>query len=485
MKNKIMGINDYKDELANIVETRGFSEEAENLLFSMLYKAEDGYANYEKVKREVPEKLEFIKSIVKSVRDNCSEIIIAKPNTELANELNETKCKILSEDNKYILKQKVISFPNEKTLLYGIAKAGINNVYKNMRLDEKSILTAIYIGKCISMSELIRDFSGWSWSILKNEIESSECNIIYIFLSYLLGYKYINSLKDVDMLKMNLDDDFFQELKKVSVQFYLSYDKKENENVLANIANCKEQLKKMKNQVKFQEDITNKKKQTLATIKHIDELLNNSTELKKEYINTNNRLPNEKKIFSVSTYEELIEKQRENLIKQLAEYNRIQTPSEFEKIKEGIQLNIKFYETKTDITRLQNEFLKCFYKKAVAATDKKQIVDLIYETRYLNFIPNCNMNLNAIEEVLIPKAIKYRVINPISNNDLLDYKILKGIFNTQVISLEGLYIKLSQAENGINVDLYDGDVHDRSYIATTPEGSNIKIRRTKKTKIFI
>lgn len=52
------------------------------------------------------------------------------------------------------------------------------------------------------------------------------------------------------------------------------------------------------------------------------------------------------------------------------------------------------------------------------------------------------------------------------------------------MSLEGLYIQLSTAKEGICVELYDGEVHDRTYIATTPEGSDIEIRRTKKTKIF-
>lgn len=85
---------------------------------------------------------------------------------------------------------------------------------------------------------------------------------------------------------------------------------------------------------------------------------------------------------------------------------------------------------------------------------------------------------------MIPKAIKYRVLNPISNNNELDYRILKGILHLIVVSLEGLYIQLSVAEKGINVELFDGDIHDKTYIATTPEGSDIEIRRSKKTKIF-
>lgn len=42
--------------------------------------------------------------------------------------------------------------------------------------------------------------------------------------------------------------EFFEELKKVSVQFYLSYDKGENEEVLKELAKYKAKLLKMKNQ---------------------------------------------------------------------------------------------------------------------------------------------------------------------------------------------------------------------------------------------
>jgi len=57
---------DYNEELADIAERKGFKQDAENLLLSMLYKIEDSYNNFLTVKREVPSKDEFIKTIVKT-----------------------------------------------------------------------------------------------------------------------------------------------------------------------------------------------------------------------------------------------------------------------------------------------------------------------------------------------------------------------------------------------------------------------------------
>lgn len=483
MKSKILA-KDYKEELANIAEQKRFSLNTGNLLLSMFYKTEDSFENYEKVKREVPSRDEFLGKIVENVKKYCNNIQIAEPNTELAKTLKKNRCNIVSDANK--MTKTVITFPNEKNLLYGISKASIPDIDETLSTTEKSILTAILIGKCISISEVIRDFNGWSWSILPKEIESTECNIIYELLVYLYGYKFINSIDSGNLRKLrsNMTEELWNELEKVATQFYLSYDKAENERVLKMLAEYKTKLNKMKNQKEFVEEITEEKKEKLIEIRKIDSILSNANELKKQYLAYNSKLPNEAKIFSVSNYAELLEKRRKEIMEQMNIYNKMQNPNEFLKYRDEIKLKVKFFETKTDITKFQNEFLKCFEKKIEATNDKKGITDLLYEIRYLNFIPNCKMKLDNLKRKIIPKAINARVLNPISNNDDLDYRILKGIFDTQVISLEGLYIKLGASKEGLGVIIFDGDNIEQKYEVSLPEGSSVQIRKPKKTKIF-
>ncbi len=483
MRSKILA-KDYKEELANIAEQKRFSLNTGNLLLSMFYKTEDSFDNYEKVKREVPTRDEFFEEIVGNVKKYCNNIQIAEPNTELAKTLKKNKCNIISDENRTT--KTVITFPNEKNLLYGISKASIPDIDETLSTTEKSILTAILIGKCISISEVIRDFNGWSWSILPKEIESTECNIIYELLVYLYGYKFINNIDSGSLkkLKSNMPKELWNELEKVATQFYLSYDKAENERVLKMLAEYKTKLNKMKNQKEFIEEITEEKKEKLIEIRKIDSILSNASELKKQYLAYNSKLPNEEKIFSVSNYAELLEKRRKDIMEQMNIYNKMQNPNEFIKYRDEIKLKVKFFETKTDITKFQNEFLKCFEKKIEATNDRKGIIDLLYEIRYLNFIPNCKMKLTDLERKIIPKAINARVLNPISNNDDLDYRILKGIFETQVISLEGLYIKLGASKEGLSVIIFDGDNIEQKYDVALPEGSSVEIRKPKKTKIF-
>ena len=179
---------DYKELLANIIELKGFDSETQNLLLSILYKIDDSYDNYENVKREVPAKIEYIKKFIYTIRDIVSSISIVKPtvtnikaikdNEELIPEVNS---------NRGRRSEKIIALPNEESLVYAVTKAGSNRVLNKMSADERAIMSTIGIGKCISTTEAIRDFTGWAWSQNARSIESSQCNIIYIFSENIYG----------------------------------------------------------------------------------------------------------------------------------------------------------------------------------------------------------------------------------------------------------------------------------------------------------
>lgn len=484
MKSKIM-VRDYKEELANISELKGFSQVAVNLLMSMMYKAEDSYANYATVKREVPEQAEFMENIVDIIKRECAKIEIAAPNTELGKKVKESKSSIIS--NKNINGKEVITFPSEKNLLYAIARAGIDDLgLENMDTKQKAIITAISIGKCIAKSEVLRDFNGWTWYISPKEVESTECNIIYTFLSFLYGYEFIDNINatNLNSLKMQMPPELWKELENVSLQFYLSFDKEENEKILKQLAVYKTELEKMKNRENYMQEMNELKKDELIEVSSIDKILGDQKLLKSQYLEYNSKLPNEKKIFSVSHYTDLLQKRKQIALKKIEECNKMQDEANFLKARQELQLKAKEYEIKTDITKFQNEFLKCFKKKIDEETDRRAIRDLIYEIRYLNFIPNCKMKLTDLIDKIIPRAIDARILNPISNNNYLDKKILAGIFNSQIISLEELYIKISAADGGLDVEIYDGDAIDGKYTVVLPEDSSVEIMRARKTKIF-
>ena len=489
MKSKLLG-RDYNQELEEIAESKRFEKEAQNLLLSMLYKIDGAYKDYEEVKREVPYKEEYLENILKIVKKYCNEIEIAKPNSLLEKELESSKCKIQDLENK-----KVIIFPNEKRVLYNIIKAGIEPINKDLPIEDKAVLTAIQIGKCIAYSEVIRDFNGFSWTSVIKEIESIECNCIYTDLSYLLGEENVCSLNssNISKIKEYISKDLYEEIKKVAIKFYLSNNEEEKEIYENKILSSKEKLNKMSKQDNFVEDITKNKKTMLFRIKEIDEALNNPELLRKKYIEKNNTLPNEQKIFSVSHYEEILQKERTYLLKEIENNNRILKPSEFVKVKTELESEINFYEEIKNINtvKLQEEFFKAFKELLKKKIEKEELLDYIYEIRYLKYLPinkkekmKEKIDFTELEKETIAKAIERGVITPISNNKETDYILLKSIFNTRSANLEEFTIILTVEEGKLKAQIYDGEMLDSTNIVDLGRNTNIQIRKTKKVKIF-
>lgn len=496
MKSRLLQ-KDYSEELEEICESKRFDKEAQNLLLSMLYKADGAYNDYRTVKREVPSKEDFLENIIEIVKNYCKEIEIAKPNSELEKELNKSRCKVVEEepDNKYNKEQKVIFFPNEKVILYSIIKAGLDKINTNLSLKDKSMLGAIQIGKCISSSEVIRDFNGFSWSQIVSEIESLECNAVYTDLTFLLGEKYVDNLKSSNIEKLNtvVEAELLEQMQKIATKFYLEYDENQARIVEQNLKKDKDELEKMEAGSEYVENISNIKKDLLNKIKEIDEQLNDPKELRNAYINHNKNLPNEQKIFSVSHYEEMIQKQRQDILNKIEEYNKLQNPIEFVKIKQELENRIKFAEevNTIQIEDLQKVFFKDFSKILGDLNEKDRLIDYIYKIRYLKYLPVSQdklmkdvIDFTDLEKNTIEKCIEKNVITPISNNAKTDYLLLKSLFETRNISIEGLLVKLNVKDGKLISEIYDGDILDSTNEVELPKGSNIHLRKTKKVKIF-
>lgn len=496
MKAKLLK-KDYNEELEELAESKRFEKEAQNLLLSMLYKVEGAYDDYETVKREVPTKDDFMQNIIDIVRKYCREIEIAKPNSLLEKELTKSRCKILEEepDNKYNNEQKVIFFPNEKVVLYSVIRAGIEKINPNLTLEDKAILMTIQIGKCIAYSEVIRDFNGFSWSQVINEIENLDCNIVYTDLIYLLGEEYVSKINssNISNLKKILDKELYEEMQKVALRFYLEYDVKQSEKLQEELQKDKEYLKEMQDQKKFIENISNNKKKMLNRIKEIDEVLNNPNDLRKEYLEKNRTLPNEKKIFSISHYEEMLQKERNELIEEIEKNNKYQNPIEFVKIKSELEEKINYYENfkSLDIQKFQEIFLREFKKKIEKEELPEKIMDYLYEIRYLKYLPLTSkmlmkdkIDFEDIEETAVQKGIETNLITPISNNKETDYALLKSLFDTKNIKFEDLLLRLEVKDGKLISEIYDGDILDSTNYINLQKGSSVQIRKTKKVKIF-
>ena len=255
----------------------------------------------------------------------------------------------------------------------------------------------------------------------------------------------------------------------------------------------KEKQKKMQNQQKYIEDISKRKRELLNQIKELDEELSDSKKLREEYVKLNKTLPNEKKIFSVSHFEERVQKQRQELLNELEECNLLQNPKEFIRIRTELTEKIKYYDNVNgyDLEDLQKVFFTEFSKQLENRESKDALIDYIYKIRYLKYLPISQdkkmmdiIDFEKLERDTLAKCLELDIVTPISKNIDIDYRLLKSIFITKNISIESLTIKLSVKDGKLYAEIYDGDVLDSTNYVELPKNSNIHIRKTKKVKIF-
>ena len=175
-------IKDYNNELETIIEKKAFSEDVKNLLLSMLYKIENAYDDYEKVKVNVCKKKQFIEEILETIEKKCNQIEFIKPMSQEGQELyeNNINCIINKEEGK------IKTFQNEKSILDAIIQMRQENIEILFKYEiiSEPIIDLLLIGNNLNTIEMITDFNGWSWDISTKNIIYSK---LYRMLIMLLG----------------------------------------------------------------------------------------------------------------------------------------------------------------------------------------------------------------------------------------------------------------------------------------------------------
>lgn len=522
-KEKIIGKivkKNYNNELEEVLEKKLFDEHAKNLLLSILYKIEAGYEDYEKVKVDTIKKDEYIKKFISIIDKNCDNIKIVKLKSEEEDVLGN-KTFLVDKENK-----RIICYPIERKLLYCIYKISKNTeiINNNYEIVGRPLSNLINTGKCIEQVEPLRDFNGYSWTTVSNEIESIEHNLIFQNLRLLLGNKFLNNwienkefiIDYMELLKTRLEEQYGKKesnkiinyLEKLSILLEIKFNPKEQEKLLEQEKIVEEKLEKIKDREKFVEMLTNDKKRLAEEIKNIDETINNKELLQNEYIKRNEKLPLQQKIFSARILSNMMIKEREEKIDELEKLNELMNPKKFIKYKKEYEEKSKYLkiaktkdiqqDIEKNIKEFQKEFLKCFASKINKVETKQDCLKEIYNFRYYNLLPyNKEINIYEVDEIkkeiketqekIIAKANELKVIVQVSKNENINYEILKNIFQMRTIILEDLNFKLTKEKEGDFVQFFDENTSENKIKLTNIENitkKDLEIRLNKKIKVF-
>ena len=541
-----INLKDYNNVLEDILEQKAFSENVKNLLLSMLYKIENGYEDYKTVKVNATSKKYFLRKIIEIIKNQCKEIELIKPMSEQSKELEEKDVNFIIEKEN----GKIKVYQNERMMLEALILLSQNEIilneeYNIFAIGLKEVLSN---GNKMNQAEVIRDFNGWSWDITAGQMESKNINLVYQNLVLLLGNSFLQMWltdeieqeeEEIELpnneilrskynesfgitkedLKEDHREDYFSKMKEILVQKYgrekaenflkqfiktiiaigSNRSKKQKEIVLEKQREIKERLNKMQDNRTYLEDISSKKKEINKKIKETDTILSDESLLKKEYEERNSKLPNKEKIFSVSHLVIMLEKERNQYLKEIKQYNQQIQPKEFIKIKQELEEKAKFFdaieikqdtrvEEEKQIEILQIEFIECFKEKVKQAETKREITDLIYQLRYYKQIPYKQLPMKQIEEIekmLINKACTQKILVIFSKNEKLNGEILSKIFTSKIINLENTIYILRYHKGILKIEIYDTTIEEEAEEIAITEKVELAVKLNKKIKVFL
>lgn len=496
-----LNIKDYNNQLEKILTKKTFSGDTKNLLLSMLYKMESAYEDYKTVNVEIKTKKEILEEILEIIANDCEQIEIVK-----------------TQESKVLPKEKkIITYLNVRKMLYEIyqlkqKKFEIQNQYEIIKPALEKILNQ---GYSIASNEIIRDFDGWSWNIDIDEIENITANVIYQTIKILVGYKFLDSwqisvnedyvLKFKEILetkyKTEIGENIFKVICQISILNIVNSSENERNRLIEIQRELQSEFDKFDNKKEYLTELGKKKKKIVAEIKKIDDIISNDRKLKNEFIARNELLDMNHRIFSLSDFVEVLEAEREGMIKKLDIYNKKMEPINFVRTKTEIEnkltllkginlnkLNDNVYNEK--IKELLDLVYYAIKIQIENAEEKENIVNLIYKIRYYSMIyvnksqqVKDIIDVNVVQKLIITKACKQKIITIFSKNIKENYEIIRNILKTDIIELEHIYFKFIPNQDKITLEIYDEE--NICKVTEFCKTDELNIKMNKKIKVFI
>lgn len=494
MRNKFFSrLKDYNYILDQLLEKKCFKQDVKNLLLSMVYKVETSYKDYSKIKRNTLSKNEFIENIIiKAISDNCKYIYLVDPKNEEKDILD--KQNVIAMTNE--VEKKIYAYPTEVALLYGLSDIRpkyffIGSKYNYIKQPFQEMLVE---GTNLNNTEVIRNFNGWSWNVSVDSAINNTYNCLYQTLILLFGQAYLDLWENDASGKR----DYVLEIRKrmeegygkfISDEFFIAFcnvliaNAKKTEQIKAkrNLSNLMKEYEQIKDKNKYIYMVAKEKKKLEKEIEQIEKTIENRTLLVKEHKERNSKLPDNKKIFSVSELTEILTKEKETKEKMIIKLTNLTKTEIYNQNKEDLEDKINILqpvlEDETSLYKylvaLQKSFLKCVSKEVEAAETKEDYINLIYLIRYyrnihltsekmIKDVPELNNILNKIACKLVTIMCKKDIFNIFCKDIAMNYKIILQALNSSIVDIDDIDIclKLDKETSKLLIEIYDNDTID-------------------------
>ena len=506
MKNKenLFSKNNYDIQLETVLEKKQFNDEIKGLISNIVYKIDNAYKDYFKIKSGARLKSEIVADIIDNIENNCNNIQIINP--------EKSKNKFSVDKRKKYIK----SYPTEVNLLQALNYIKTPDYKKIQNIFEKAFVFVLSKGIAINDVEVIRDFDGWSWNNAIDDKYSKYYNLVCQDLILLLGENKVRDiLKSENILEMlyNKIDEIYGEKKaneiiakieKACVLIYMKNNKKNKEEVEKYLERKKEEYYKISDKSQYISRISAENNKNLKYISKIDSILKSTNLLEKRF--------SKKEAFGkykdVNEYIENLNKIKNYKLQAIAKNKQLINPFEYVKKKKSLEKEVKQLNTikvlfnrknciLDNLIELQRKVISCYYKKIEVYDLKKELINLIYEVRYYNNLPledkkikdmkELDVHIRNMQKKFITKLCESKVIEIFSKDDNINYLILKYIFESKMFDINKMQIRLQYKDNNLYIEYFDENIFENKMdINFSDDDFNELNKKTnKKIRIFV
>lgn len=482
MKNKetLFSKSNYDFQLEELLDKKDFDDEAKSLILNILYKIEEAYKDYAKVKFDTKLKWKIIEDLLNIINNKCDKI-------EILN-LKDNKKKFLVNRKEKTIKV----FPNEINLLEALYYINTNVSRKREDIFNKALRRILNKGMAINNTEIIRDFNGWSWNNVIDTKLNRYYNLIYQDLLLLIGNEALSNIiiygNDIRLELSKKIEDIYGEksanlvidlLEKCCILIYIQTSINSKTEVFKYLEEKKQELIKITNKSEYISKITIENNENMKTVSKIENILKSEALLSKKY----NQKSVQKKYNTIEDYKEALKKLKNKKLKKINNNSSSINPFEYVKRKKTIEHEVKSLNDIMVLARnknsiyltlitLQRKVISCLYKKIEVYDLKKELINLIYEVRYYNLLPveqnykikdvkELEVDLRNMQKKLTSKLCENKVIDTFARDYNINYNIIKYIFITKMININKIQLSMNYENKKLNVSYYDENVLEK------------------------
>jgi len=536
--------NDYIYEIEKTLEKKGITNEIKSLVMDTLFKIEETYPNYKRIKVDILEKRDYIREIVVALKKVDNIYIMNMQEKDILKCVTDTK--IEKNARGYY---DIQIYHNNLSLLYALQTI-INEEYGiNEQPCSSAFDKILKIGGIYSNIEILRDFSGWNWN--RNKIKNFNIyyDIIYRNLLLILGIDKMIELKKtrqcIHFMKKYLlkkyKNDNVEKLMEIlkEIVFVMSSEEEKKLEIEAN-KKIIDMYMAMKDIKKFMQKVNEEKKKNNKLIAEYDKILNSHNVLEREYNeylkaiekskneDSSNGSLNIDSIIDILDIEEddigkidkeeiknielfsiqIFEKRKKVYNKNL-ELSKIGNPENYVEHKRILEEKIKYildYEKVKGDAKKEEELLENLmieYQKIVydmledrieAIYTNEEVIDEIYRQRYIRYqnvlkdkyiyqISDLYQKMDKILHLIVAKAMKFDVLERVSEEENTNYAAVSPALKTEVLSLEEVKVAIYTGKTTL-LCIYDGNVLIKEIELFDVDPKLISIPTKKKIKLF-